>query len=96
MSAYSNATKRQAHEAHSNPAARRSPARNKGAAVEHQPVAVRPRSLRAATPSCPGRDEIALKLLSLVKRVAFEMRERLPQHVDVEDLAFGSLTRANT
>lgn len=30
---------------------------------------------------------MAVKLLPLVKRVAFEMRERLPQHVEIEDLA---------
>ncbi|MDE3179453.1 MAG: FliA/WhiG family RNA polymerase sigma factor [Acidobacteriota bacterium] len=30
---------------------------------------------------------MALKLLPLVRRVAFEMRERLPQHVAVDDLA---------
>jgi RNA polymerase sigma factor FliA len=31
--------------------------------------------------------EIPSKLLALVKRVAFEMREHLPQHVEVDDLA---------
>jgi RNA polymerase sigma factor FliA len=30
---------------------------------------------------------LAVKLLPLVKRVALEVRERLPQHVDLEDLA---------
>jgi RNA polymerase sigma factor FliA len=33
------------------------------------------------------REELAVKLLPLVKRVALEVRERLPQHVDLEDLA---------
>jgi RNA polymerase sigma factor FliA len=33
------------------------------------------------------RDQLAVKLLSLVRRVALEMRERLPQHVDLEDLS---------
>jgi RNA polymerase sigma factor for flagellar operon FliA len=33
------------------------------------------------------REELAVKLLPLVKRVALEIRERLPQHVDLEDLA---------
>ncbi len=33
------------------------------------------------------RDAAVLKLLSLVKRVAFEMREHLPAHVEVDDLA---------
>ena len=32
------------------------------------------------------RDELIVKLLGLVKRVALEMREHLPAHVDVEDL----------
>ncbi len=32
------------------------------------------------------RDELAVKLLSLVKRVAYEMREHLPAHVEVDDL----------
>ncbi len=33
------------------------------------------------------RDALAVRLLSLVRRVALEMRERLPQHVDLEDLS---------
>ncbi len=41
----------------------------------------------AAAQSYPERDELAVKLLPLVKRLAFEMRERLPQHVEVDDLA---------
>jgi RNA polymerase sigma factor for flagellar operon FliA len=32
------------------------------------------------------REELAVKLLSLVKRVAYEMREHLPAHVEVDDL----------
>ena len=32
------------------------------------------------------RDELIIKLLGLVKRVALEMREHLPAHVDVDDL----------
>lgn len=32
------------------------------------------------------RDELIVKLLGLVKRVALEMREHLPAHVDVDDL----------
>ncbi len=40
----------------------------------------------AAAQSCPERDELAVKLLPLVKRVACEMRERLPQHVELEEL----------
>lgn len=44
-------------------------------------------SAHSAAQSYPERDELTVKLLPLVKRVAFEMRERLPQHVEVEDLA---------
>ncbi len=32
------------------------------------------------------RDQIVVKLLSLVKRVAFEVREHLPAHVELDDL----------
>lgn len=59
---------------------------NKNASVHEEPQA-RPHSLRAAAQTLPGRDELAVKLLPLVRRVAFEMRERLPQHVEVDDLA---------
>lgn len=52
----------------------------------HPLVAGRSTASRAST-VCPARDEMALNLLPLVRRVAFEMRERLPQHVDVDDLA---------
>src|SRR5487761_852538 len=48
---------------------------------------LRPASTHSAAQSYPERDELAVKLLPLVKRVAFEMREHLPQHVEVEDLA---------
>jgi RNA polymerase sigma factor FliA len=41
----------------------------------------------AAAQTFCEREELAVKLLSLVKRVALEVRERLPQHVDLEDLA---------
>ncbi|MGH9435617.1 MAG: FliA/WhiG family RNA polymerase sigma factor [Terriglobia bacterium] len=51
----------------------------------NQPVAALPRPTRAH--ECPSRDELAVTLLPLVRRVAFEMRERLPQHVEVDDLA---------
>lgn len=47
----------------------------------------RPHSARAAAQTIPNRDELAVKLLPLVRRVAFEMREKLPQHVEVDDLA---------
>jgi RNA polymerase sigma factor for flagellar operon FliA len=33
-----------------------------------------------------ARQQLAVKLLPLVKRMALQVRERLPQHVDVEDL----------
>jgi RNA polymerase sigma factor FliA len=32
------------------------------------------------------RDELTVKLMPLVKRVAFEMKEHLPAHLDVDDL----------
>src|SRR5581483_6052236 len=41
---------------------------------------------RARAQSYPERDGLAVKLLPLVKRVAFELREHLPQHVEVDDL----------
>lgn len=44
-----------------------------------------PRAHAAAETLCE-REELAVKLLPLVKRVALEIRERLPQHVDLEDL----------
>ncbi|HEV2419990.1 MAG TPA: FliA/WhiG family RNA polymerase sigma factor [Terriglobia bacterium] len=53
----------------------------------HNTSAARPHSVRAAAQTFPSRDELAVKLLPLVRRVAFEMRERLPQHVEVDDLA---------
>jgi RNA polymerase sigma factor FliA len=45
-----------------------------------------PRSRAAAQTFCE-RDALALKLRALVRRVALEMRDRLPQHVDLDDLA---------
>jgi RNA polymerase sigma factor FliA len=52
------------------------------------------RRLRAAAPPSEAaaagraeRDAAVVKLLSLVKRVAFEMREHLPAHLEVDDLA---------
>ncbi len=45
-----------------------------------------PRSHAAAQPFCE-RDALAVKLLTLVRRVALEMRERMPQHVDLDDLS---------
>lgn len=53
----------------------------------HEASEARPHPLRAEAQTLPGRDELAVKLLPLVRRVAFEMRERLPQHVEVDDLA---------
>lgn len=40
----------------------------------------------AAAQSIIKHDELAVKLLPLVRRVACEMRERLPQHVELEEL----------
>lgn len=42
---------------------------------------------RAAAQSYPERDQLAVKLLPFVRKVAFEMREHLPQHVEVDELA---------
>lgn len=39
-----------------------------------------------ATRRAARRDELIVKLLGLVKRVALEMREHLPAHVDLDDL----------
>ncbi|MGH9407787.1 MAG: FliA/WhiG family RNA polymerase sigma factor [Terriglobia bacterium] len=59
----------------------------RGVKAVDQTAAARPHSVRAAAQSLPARDELAVKLLPLARRVAFEMRERLPQHVEVDDLA---------
>lgn len=48
---------------------------------------IRPAAHRLhAAQSFSEREELAVKLLPLVKRVALELRERLPQHIDLEDL----------
>jgi RNA polymerase sigma factor FliA len=39
-----------------------------------------------AADRAPQREQLIVELLALVRRVALEMRERLPAHVDVEDL----------
>jgi len=39
-----------------------------------------------AADRAPQREQLIIDLLALVRRVALEMRERLPAHVDVEDL----------
>ena len=44
-------------------------------------------SSATAAARCAESDAAVVKLLSLVKRVAFEMREHLPAHVEVDDLA---------
>lgn len=45
------------------------------------------RSRRSDARVCADREATVLRLLPLVRRVAFELRERLPQHVDLDDLA---------
>jgi RNA polymerase sigma factor for flagellar operon FliA len=50
-------------------------------------VRATPSSSQAAAGPSAEYDAAVVKLLSLVKRVAFEIYERLPAHVDVEDLA---------
>ncbi|MGH9353117.1 MAG: FliA/WhiG family RNA polymerase sigma factor [Terriglobia bacterium] len=86
MSAQGNFAKSQAHDFGSARLVRRSP-KGKSITGAHPTAVERPHSLRAAAQTLPGRDDLAVKLLSLVRRVAFEMRERLPQHVEVDDLA---------
>lgn len=58
-------------------------------APAHSDGCARPGTHRAHAAAQGVRDpeELAVQLLPLVKRVALEMRERLPQHVDLEDLA---------
>lgn len=62
------------------------PRPNRSRQWKTRPGAVKVR--RAAQPAsrAEDRDHMAVKLLSLVKRVAFEMREHLPAHVEVDDL----------
>ncbi len=86
MSAQVNVANSQAHDLNSRPLLHRSP-KGKSVTGAHYTAVERPHSLSAAAQTLPGRDELAVKLLPLVRRVAFEMRERLPQHVDVDDLA---------
>ncbi|MGH9344890.1 MAG: FliA/WhiG family RNA polymerase sigma factor [Terriglobia bacterium] len=85
MSAQGNFAKSQAHDFSSARDVRRS-TKSKRITGVHYTAVERPHSLRAAAQTLPGRDELAVKLLPLVRRVAFEMRERLPQHVEVDDL----------
>lgn len=87
MSAHSNAANRQTQETYPGRLGRHSMTRTGSLRSVHQTAPARPHAHRAPAQSLPTRDEMAVKLLSLVKRVAFEMRERLPQHVEVDDLA---------
>lgn len=59
-----------------------------------QPIRWRARSRRVSASVSPAvaprheeRDGAVVKLLALVRRVAFEMHEHLPAHVEVDDLA---------
>src|SRR5215831_545285 len=63
------------------------PAAPRRLAVTPQRVRARGRSSEAIGTGRAQRDAAVVKLLSLVKRVAFEMREHLPAHVEVDDLA---------
>jgi RNA polymerase sigma factor for flagellar operon FliA len=67
---------------------RRPALKARSATSPHSPASPQPHALRgrARAQSYPERDGLAVKLLPLVKRVAFELREHLPQHVEVDDL----------
>jgi len=56
--------------------------------LEKRPARQRAKQRREAQAAeqAREREELTLKLLGLVKRVALEMREHLPAHVDVDDL----------
>jgi RNA polymerase sigma factor FliA len=64
--------------------------------IEPAPVATdsaRSRAAHLALCTIPGddRDELVVKLLPLVKKVAYRMREHLPAHVEVDDLVGAGL-----
>ncbi|HUI42979.1 MAG TPA: FliA/WhiG family RNA polymerase sigma factor [Terriglobia bacterium] len=54
--------------------------------ARHNHSRLKSRREAIATRRASERDAVTVKLLSLVKRVAHEMREHLPAHVDVDDL----------
>ncbi|HEY6293295.1 MAG TPA: FliA/WhiG family RNA polymerase sigma factor [Terriglobia bacterium] len=56
--------------------------------LQKQPTRNRAKARREAITAerAREREELTLRLLGLVKRVALEMREHLPAHVDVDDL----------
>ncbi len=87
MSSYEISSRQYAHETHSAPR-KRAASKVNGADRAHRDGLrpAPPRSHAAAQPFCE-RDALAVKLLGLVRRVALEMRERMPQHVDLEDLS---------
>ncbi len=87
MATFNNTVSRQTPDKRSTLPSRRSSSRR---AKGPKPAAHDDRLRRrraAAAQSYPERDELTVKLLPLVKRVAYEMRERLPQHVELEELA---------
>jgi RNA polymerase sigma factor FliA len=51
-----------------------------------KPEAAREASAKNESERRRERDELTLRLIGLVRRVALEMRDRLPAHVDVDDL----------
>ncbi|HEY6273761.1 MAG TPA: FliA/WhiG family RNA polymerase sigma factor [Terriglobales bacterium] len=56
--------------------------------ADRRPARDRAKARRGATNAERAREkeELTLKLLGLVKRVALEMREHLPAHLDIDDL----------
>lgn len=87
MQGFSEAAQRQAHVARTSPLAPKvkSTPRRQDQNQARRGQASRPR--RSDARVCADREATVLRLLPLVRRVAYELRERLPQHVDLEDLA---------
>ncbi len=65
------------------PGLRRHPGRKKSAAKRSLPVAAASADILLLE---PDRQRVLVRMLPLVKRMAYQMREHLPAHVDVEDL----------
>ncbi len=89
MATFNSTVTRQAQENRSASRSKTSDSRPKNSKLSHRDAHLRqrPASAHSAAQSYPERDELAVKLLPLVRRVAFEMREHLPQHVELEELA---------
>ena len=89
MATFSSTVTRQTKEDRSTSRSTSSASRTKNLKLSHRNAHLRQRRALAhsAAQSYPERDELTVKLLPLVKRVAFEMREHLPQHVELNELA---------